>query len=135
MAQPAAFGGRSTDKTGREYEKVRLDMDGRLFAALPVNKASRLVYVAGNSYFGETGSGPALDETMTPQPTGFGPYIQRAVASARSIMPPGLPSRPHCQASMNDHERSSSGSPRWDISQSTTALISPSVWYRKLPTR
>jgi nucleoside-diphosphate-sugar epimerase len=85
VAQPSTFGQRVTKKAALAYEKNRLAMDQRLFSALPKNKPMRLVYVAGNSYYGETGSGPALGEKMTPQPTGFGPYIVNAVHKAEAL--------------------------------------------------
>ena len=81
-AQPPTFGQRVTEKAARTYETRRLAMDRNLFEALPAGGAKRIVYVSGNSFFGETGAAAALDETMERHPTGFGPYIQSAVAQA-----------------------------------------------------
>jgi nucleoside-diphosphate-sugar epimerase len=83
-AQPPTFGGRIDYKEARRYEAQRLAMDNSLFDALGKGDGRRLVYVSGNSFFGETGAGAALDETMKPQPTGFGPYIRSAVPKAES---------------------------------------------------
>lgn len=90
VAQPATFGQRVTKKAAVDYEKDRLLMDQRLFAALPTSHSLRLVYVAGNSYYGETGAGPALDEHMKPNPTGFGPYITKAVHNVEALANPNL---------------------------------------------
>ena len=85
VAQPATFGQRVTASTARQYEADRLAMDRNLFAALPTGRKTRVVYVAGNSYYGETGNGAPKDETMTPQPTGFGPYIMSAVEGVERL--------------------------------------------------
>src|SRR5271170_4491827 len=64
-------------------------MERNLFEALPAGRKTRLVYVAGNSYYGETGAGASLDETMTPRPTGFGPYITAAVDAVERLADAG----------------------------------------------
>ncbi|MGZ3425912.1 MAG: NAD-dependent epimerase/dehydratase family protein [Polyangia bacterium] len=87
-AQPQTFGKRITAAVARRYEADRLALDGRLFAALPGDRRTRLVYVSGNSFYGETGTGAPLDETMTPHPTGFGPYIVRAVEAVERLHGP-----------------------------------------------
>jgi nucleoside-diphosphate-sugar epimerase len=87
-AQPATFGRRITAKVAGKYESERLELDRRLFEALPRDRKLRLVYVAGNSYYGETGATQAKDETMNPKPTGFGPYIRSAVLNAEKLAGP-----------------------------------------------
>ncbi|MCX5240537.1 hypothetical protein OG824_35540 [Streptomyces prunicolor] len=37
-----------------------------------------MVYISGNSYFGETGPDTKQDESRKPNPTGFGPYVTDA---------------------------------------------------------
>jgi nucleoside-diphosphate-sugar epimerase len=49
-----------------------------------------VVYVSGNSYFGETGPDTERDESMTPRPTGFGPYVTEAVDAVRRRVDKGL---------------------------------------------
>jgi nucleoside-diphosphate-sugar epimerase len=85
IAQPTTFGQRISAQVARRYEAERLALDRRLFDALPSARRTRFVYVAGNSFFGETGNGAPKDETMTPRPTGFGPYIQSTVGAARGL--------------------------------------------------
>ena len=89
IAQPATFGARVTRSAAARYESDRLTMDRNLFEALPAGRKTRLVYVAGNSYYGETGAGAPLDETMTPRPTGFGPYITVAVDTVERLADAG----------------------------------------------
>jgi len=87
-AQPATFGGRLTAKVGQRYRADRLVQDRALLDAL--DPTSRLVYLSGNSYFGQTGPDTARDETMDRHPTGFGPYVQDAVAEVRRRIDTGL---------------------------------------------
>lgn len=89
-AQPATFGQRVGRRQALAYERERLAMGQRLFAALPRQQPARLLYVAGNSYYGETGNGRPLDEGMQPRPTGFGPYITEAVRRAEALASPQL---------------------------------------------
>jgi nucleoside-diphosphate-sugar epimerase len=84
-AQPATFGQRITAKVARRYEAERLTLDRQLFGELRSDRKMRLVYLSGNSFYGETGAGQLKDETMTPRPTGFGPYIQSAVHAAEAL--------------------------------------------------
>src|ERR1035438_1847624 len=56
VAQPETFGKRVTKATAKKYEADRLVMDHNLFEALFKEHKTKLVYVAGNSYYGETGN-------------------------------------------------------------------------------
>jgi len=85
IAQPETFGVRITKAIAKKYEATRLAMDQNLFEALSKERKTKLVYVAGNSYYGETGIGEPKDENMKPCPTGFGPYITKAVSNAESL--------------------------------------------------
>jgi nucleoside-diphosphate-sugar epimerase len=90
VAQPAAFSQRQTDAFGRKYEIERLAQDQGLFGALDPTRKQRIVYVSGHSYFGETGRARPLDETMTPKPMGFGPYIVSAISNVQAEIARGL---------------------------------------------
>ncbi len=89
-AQPAAFGQRVSRRRARAYGRARLIMDSNLLDSVDRRTLRRLVYVSGNSYFGETGTADALDETMTRHPTGFGPYIEPAMAEVTGRIDAGL---------------------------------------------
>src|SRR5690349_12522212 len=60
---------------------------------------------------------------------------QMPIASARGIMPPGRAGSVPAQSGSIAQARSSNGSPRWDISQSRMARISPLSSTRKFPVR
>jgi hypothetical protein len=90
VAQPAAFNERATRTFGLRYERERLEQDRALFAQLDAARRQRIVYVSGHSYFGETGRARLGDETMTPHPIGFGPYIIAAVENVRREVARGL---------------------------------------------
>jgi len=90
VAQPAAFDERATHKFGLKYQNERLAQDKALFRILDPNAKQRILYVSGHSYFGETGRDKRGDETMTPRPMGFGPYIVDAVENVRREVARGL---------------------------------------------
>jgi nucleoside-diphosphate-sugar epimerase len=87
-AQPSTFGSRLTRRAGRRYEAARLAQDNALLDA--VAPQARVVYISGNSYFGETGEGAKRDETMQRRPTGFGPYVTTAVDAVRRRIDAGM---------------------------------------------
>jgi uncharacterized protein len=88
LAQPLAFGGRVTRSRAETYEDERLRMDANLMAA--ARSARRIVYVAGTSYYGDTGENLA-DEGVAPRPRGWGPYIAPAIERATLEAEGGLP--------------------------------------------
>ncbi|WP_405736118.1 NAD(P)H-binding protein [Streptomyces sp. NBC_01537] len=87
-AQPSTFGSRLTPRAARRYQAERLAQDDALLDA--VAPGARVVYISGNSYFGETGPGAKRDESMKPNPTGFGPYVTEAVEAVRLRIEEGL---------------------------------------------
>ena len=87
-AQPSTFGSRLTRSVGLRYEADRLAQDAALLDA--VAPGARVVYISGNSYFGETGADAKLDESMQPRPTGFGPYVTKAVDAVRRRIDAGM---------------------------------------------
>jgi nucleoside-diphosphate-sugar epimerase len=88
LAQPLAFGGRVTRSRAETYRDERLEMDANLLAA--ARSARRIIYVAGTSYYGDTGQGRA-DEAVAPRPRGWGPYIAPAIEQATHEAGRGLP--------------------------------------------
>jgi uncharacterized protein len=76
LAQPPTFGGRVTRARATAYADARLRMDANLLGA--ISPTARVVYVAGTSFYGDLG--PIVrDETATPRPRGWGPYIAPAL--------------------------------------------------------
>jgi len=76
-AQPATFGGRLTAKVGQRYRADRLVQDRALLDAL--DPTSRLVYLSGNSYFGQTGPDTARHPTVLSRQVDLGCSLGRSV--------------------------------------------------------
>jgi nucleoside-diphosphate-sugar epimerase len=91
LAQPQTYGGRVTGARARRYGDERLRMDRALLGALVPNRVQRVVYVAGTSYYGNCGADVPHDETVTPQPQGWGPYIAPAIEALSGYRARGLP--------------------------------------------
>lgn len=80
-AQPKVFNRRITSKSVSDIVLNRKIMDENILEPLDPDQKQRIIYVSGNSFFGETGTAGKKDETMEPKPTGFGPYIMDLVNS------------------------------------------------------
>jgi hypothetical protein len=75
IAQPPTFGiGRIGYAVAERYRANRLAMDANLLGCLRPDVVRRVVYVSGTSYYGQQ-TGGLHDETATPNPRGWGPYI------------------------------------------------------------
>ena len=90
LAQPQTFGGRVSRERAERYRDDRLRMDRHLLDGLDPAKTKRIVYVAGTSYYGNLGT-TLRDETATPVPRGWGPYIAPAIEALRGDLARGLP--------------------------------------------
>jgi hypothetical protein len=65
-------------------------MERNLLDPLSLETVKRIVYVGGTSYYGQQGS-ELKDETTTPNPRGWGPYIVEALDALESYVARGLP--------------------------------------------
>lgn len=90
FAQPQTFGGRVGKDRALRYEADRVKMDQHLFGALRGSPVKQLIYVSGTSYYGQQDL-PLKDETATPNPRGWGPYIQKAMAAVEQFRTAGIP--------------------------------------------
>jgi nucleoside-diphosphate-sugar epimerase len=90
MAQPTTFGGRITKSRAERYRTERLQMEAALFQMLRPDTVKRIVYVGGTSYYGEQGS-TLKDETIVPNPRGWGPYIVDALEALKTYVAKRLP--------------------------------------------
>jgi nucleoside-diphosphate-sugar epimerase len=88
LAQPQTFGGRVTRARARNYREQRLQMDRNLLDPLARSHA-RILYVGGTSYYGDQGT-TLVDETSTPNPKGWGPYIADAIVELERRRADGL---------------------------------------------
>lgn len=91
LAQPETFGGRVTDARARRYRDERLAMDEALLGALDPALVSRIVYVAGTSYYGDLARDVLHDERTPPRPRGWGPYLAPALDALKWQRMRGLP--------------------------------------------
>lgn len=90
LAQPQTFGGRVTRERAERYREQRRTMDRNLLDALDPKRVRRVVYVAGTSYYGNLGT-ELRDESATPVPRGWGPYIAPAIERLAGDLERGLP--------------------------------------------
>lgn len=90
VAGPPTWGTRLSAKLAREYQDGMLAMTDAFFRSLNPDRLKKAIYVAGASYYGDTGETPAV-EGQEPKPTGTGPYIKPSIDLARSYAQRGLP--------------------------------------------
>lgn len=90
LAQPQTFGGRVTRARAEAYRRERQAMDRNLLDPLDPSRTRRIVYVAGTSYYGNLGT-ELRDESATPHPRGWGPYIAPAIERLGADLDRGLP--------------------------------------------
>jgi nucleoside-diphosphate-sugar epimerase len=90
LAQPETYGTRVTRQRALSFRQERLMMDANLLDALKPGVVQRVIYVGGTSYYGFQGD-QLVDESATPQPKGWGPYIAPAIDALDSYLARGLP--------------------------------------------
>ncbi len=90
LAQPETFGARVTRERALIFRQERLRMDENLLSVLKPGEVQRVIYVGGTSYYGFQGSS-LVDESATPQPKGWGPYIAPAIEALTNHITRGLP--------------------------------------------
>lgn len=90
VAAPPTWGRRLSKRLAEAYEEGMLAMTDAFFRAMDPDKVQRIVYVAGASYYGDTGDTPAVEE-QAPVPKGTGPYIAPSVDLAHTYGRRGLP--------------------------------------------
>lgn len=86
---PVDFSKRLSRAHGERYQAQRGAMVEQLIAALDPRPSVRVIHCAGNSYYGRTDSTPR-DETMTPDPIGFGAYIRDSIERFEAAAERGL---------------------------------------------
>lgn len=78
-AAPPAWGRKVTKAVAEKYAEKHYRMTVTLMENLDPKRVEKLVFVAGTSYFGDTGDGPKVDEGYWSEPKGWGPYIAPSV--------------------------------------------------------
>lgn len=90
-AAPPAWGKKVTKKVAEEYARKHYQMTVTLLENLDSLRVEKLVFVAGTSYFGDTGDGQKVTEEFRSRPKGWGPYISPSVDLLHDHVDKGLP--------------------------------------------
>ena len=90
VAAPPTWGRRLSQRVARRYREGMTAMTRSFYASLDADRVEKVVYVAGASYYGDTGEHVATEE-QTPHPKGTGPYIAPAIDVARAYGQRGIP--------------------------------------------
>jgi nucleoside-diphosphate-sugar epimerase len=89
IAAPPTWGKKVTKKVARNFRDGMVEMTQSFFQSLDRSRIQKIVYVAGTSYYGDTGDKLATEE-LTPVPKGWGPYLT-AVDDVEDLINEGYP--------------------------------------------
>lgn len=90
LAQPETYGERITRQRAQAYRTQRQRMDSLLMQSLDRTRVRKILFITGTSYYGNLGRS-LHDETATPNPCGWGPYLQDGVELADRYAAEGWP--------------------------------------------
>lgn len=90
VAGPPTWGRRLSRKVAEQYREGMTAMTDAFYRSLDPDRLRQSVYVAGASYYGDTGDAPAVEE-QAPVPRGTGPFIAPAIDLAHRYGERGLP--------------------------------------------
>jgi uncharacterized protein len=90
VAGPPTWGRRLSRRVAEQYRDGALAMTDAFYRSLDSDRLRQSVYVAGASYYGDTGDKPAVEE-QEPIPKGTGPFIAPAIDLAHRYGRQGLP--------------------------------------------
>lgn len=91
LAAPPTWGKKVTKKVAQEYSNGHYIMTVRLLDHINPSTIQNIIYVAGTSYIGDSGSDVPKDETYRSTPKGWGPYIAPSVDVLDKYKNSGLP--------------------------------------------
>ncbi|WP_042349903.1 NAD-dependent epimerase/dehydratase family protein [Bacillus massiliigorillae] len=91
LAAPPTWGKKVTKKVALEYSHGHYAMTVRLLNHINPSAIQNIIYVAGTSYLGDSGSDMPKDETYRSEPKGWGPYIVPSVNELDKYKNSGLP--------------------------------------------
>jgi nucleoside-diphosphate-sugar epimerase len=92
LAAPPTWGKKVTKKVAENYKENHYKMTVALLDALKKSSnLKKLIYVAGTSYFGDSGTVEKAEEHYRSHPKGWGPYIKPSVDCLDSYKKEGLP--------------------------------------------
>lgn len=90
LAAPPTWGKRVSLQVARTYQQGHYNMTIRLLDNVNPERLKKLVYVAGTSYFGDSGDGEPATESLGSDPKGWGPYIAPSVNALRKYVDQGV---------------------------------------------
>lgn len=79
LASPPTWGKKVTKKVALEFQEGHLKMTKRFLDACTQGAMKKIVYIAGTSYYGDSGNGLPKKEGENEEPKGWGPYIAQSV--------------------------------------------------------
>lgn len=91
LAAPPTWGKKVSHKVARNYQQGHYNMTVRLLDYINPERLKKLIYVAGTSYFGDSGEGEPVTESFRSQPKGWGPYIAPSVDVLTKYIAKGVP--------------------------------------------
>ena len=91
LASPPTWGKKVTKKVAAAFSDGHYQMTVRLLDLINNNKIKNIVYIAGTSYYGDTGENAPRDEAYISMPKGWGPYIAPSVKVLDYYKKLGLP--------------------------------------------
>ncbi|WP_186438406.1 NAD-dependent epimerase/dehydratase family protein [Cohnella terricola] len=91
LAAPPTWGKKVTKKVATTYKKGHYEMTVRLLNHANPAVIKKIVYVAGTSFLGDTGSDVPRDNNYSDEPKGWGPYIADSVHVLDRYLEQGLP--------------------------------------------
>lgn len=91
LAAPPTWGKKVTKKVATTFSKGHYEMTVRLLDHVNPAIIKKIVYVAGTSFYGDTGSDVPRDSDFKGEPKGWGPYIAGSVHVLERYLKSGLP--------------------------------------------
>lgn len=91
LASPPTWGKKVTRKIALAFQKGHEEMTKKFLDAFISSSIKKIIYIAGTSYYGDTGNGTPKKEEDTNEPKGWGPYIAPSVKLLSNYISKGLP--------------------------------------------
>ncbi|MBD3921916.1 NAD(P)-dependent oxidoreductase [Paenibacillus sp. PR3] len=91
LASPPTWGKKVTKKVANTFGQGHYKMTVRLLDHVNPRMTKKIVYIAGTSYYGDTGADTLRDSDYKNEPKGWGPYIEASVNVLDRYMEKGLP--------------------------------------------
>ncbi len=90
VAAPPTWGRRLSRRVAERYRQDMAEMTDAFYRSVDPDRVEQTVYVAGASYYGDTGEIPAVEE-QEPVPKGTGPFIAPSIHLAHRYGREGIP--------------------------------------------